>query len=212
MYNSELVVFALESSGRGFKLLLEKLPLCCSQDLSAISYPSELSCKQDLAYRNLSRSSKFTYKIIMASSTNIFPTDITTSCRQILKMLGSDCRYVETNVPSILTFSYWCFTLKENLNIFSILFILKFKFCCSISGDSSSLQLVRCPTDRFSQSSIEFGSFFLERRNNREIYKVQFEGIHSHYLNAQNNSLNEYVDQYKGQDNRIEDFHQVKSL
>ena len=30
--------------------------------------------------------------------------------------------------------------------------------------------------------------------------KVQFEGIHWHYLNAQNNSLNEYIDQYKGQD------------
>ena len=32
--------------------------------------------------------------------------------------------------------------------------------------------------------------------------KVQFENIHWHYLNAQNNSLNEYVDQYKGQDLR----------
>ena len=37
---------------------------------------------------------------------------------------------------------------------------------------------------------------------NTKIKKVQFEGIHSHYLNAQNNSVNEYVDQYKGQDLR----------
>ena len=59
-------------------------------------YPSEISCKQDLAqhttYTNLSRSSKFTYKIIMASSTKILDTDITRSWLQIGKILGSDCK------------------------------------------------------------------------------------------------------------------------
>ena len=69
-------------------------------------FPSELSCKQDLGYRNVSRSSKFRYKIIMVSSTKILDTDITRSCLQIRKILGSDCRYLETNVPSIVTFSY----------------------------------------------------------------------------------------------------------
>ena len=37
------------------------------------SIPCELSCKQDLGYRNVSRSSKFRYKIIMVSSTKILP-------------------------------------------------------------------------------------------------------------------------------------------
>ena len=46
----------------------------------------------------------------MVSSTKILAeildTDITTSWVQIRKILGNDSRYVETNVPPIVTFSY----------------------------------------------------------------------------------------------------------
>ena len=83
-------------------------------------HPSAISCKQDLGqdtrYRNVSRSWKFRYKIIMVSCTKILAwildTDITRSLVQTRKILGSNSRYLETNIPFIVTFSYWCFTLK----------------------------------------------------------------------------------------------------
>ena len=42
----------------------------------------------------------------MVSCTKILDTDITKSWVQIRKILGSDSRYLETNVPSIVAFSY----------------------------------------------------------------------------------------------------------
>ena len=42
----------------------------------------------------------------MVSCTKILDTDITGSWVHTRKTLGSDSRYLETNVPSIVTFSY----------------------------------------------------------------------------------------------------------
>ena len=42
----------------------------------------------------------------MVSSTKILDTDITRSGVQIRKILGSDSRYLETNVPFIMTFAH----------------------------------------------------------------------------------------------------------
>ena len=42
----------------------------------------------------------------MVSCAKILDTDKTRSWVQIRKILGSDSQYVETNVPSIVTFSY----------------------------------------------------------------------------------------------------------